>query len=141
MHPIPDFALVRDYLTGLQDRICAAIEQADGQARFVEDAWQRDPSDTSTHLRGGGHTRILRDGAVFEQAGIGYSDVSGTQLPPSATAARPELVGAHWRAVGVSLVFHPRNPYLPTTHANVRHFRAEKNGQQDHPDAVSGALC
>ncbi|HRF84154.1 MAG TPA: oxygen-dependent coproporphyrinogen oxidase, partial [Pseudoxanthomonas sp.] len=78
---------------------------------------------------GGGRTRILREGAVFEQAGIGFSDVSGSRLPPSASAARPELAGASWRACGVSLVFHPRNPYLPTTHANVRHFRAERDGQ------------
>src|SRR5690606_20753428 len=124
-----EFDTIRAYLTGLQDRICTAIETADGQARFVEDAWQRDPSDTSTHLRGGGRTRILRDGAVFEQAGIGFSDVSGERLPPSATASRPELTGASWRAVGVSLVFHPRNPYLPTTHANVRHFRAQRDGE------------
>ena len=123
-----DFLRVRDYLTNLQDRICAAIENADGSARFFEDAWQRDPDDPSP-LRGGGRTRILRDGAVFEQCGIGFSDVSGTALPPSATAARPELIGAAWRAVGVSLVFHPRNPYIPTTHANVRHFRAEKDGK------------
>ena len=117
-----DFDAVRDYLLGLQDRICAAIEGADGQARFSEDGWSRDEG-------GGGRTRILRDGAVFEQAGIGFSDVSGTRLPPSASAARPELAGASWRAVGVSLVFHPRNPYLPTTHANVRHFRAQRDGQ------------
>ena len=120
---------IRDYLTGLQDRICAAIETADGGARFVEDAWERDPHDASTHLRGGGRTRVLREGAVFEQAGIGFSDVSGDRLPPSATAARPELAGASWQAVGVSLVFHPRNPYLATTHANVRHFRALRDGQ------------
>jgi coproporphyrinogen III oxidase len=118
----PDFHRVRDYLTGLQDRICIAIEGADGQARFVEDVWERPEG-------GGGRTRILRDGAVFEQAGIGFSDVSGTTLPPSATAARPELAGASWRAVGVSLVFHPRNPYLPTTHANVRYFRAIRDGE------------
>ena len=127
MNQRPDFASVRDSLSTLQDRICSAIEQCDGQARFIEDAWQRDPDDASTHLRGGGRTRILRDGAVFEQAGIGFSDVTGTRLPPSATAGRPELEGAHWRAVGVSLVFHPRNPYVPTTHANVRHFRAERD--------------
>ena len=118
---------VRDWLMGLQDRICSAIEQADGGARFVEDAWTREKS--GVLLGGGGRTRILRDGAVFEQAGIGFSDVSGNQLPPSATAARPELAGAQWRACGVSLVFHPKNPYLPTTHANVRHFRAEKDGE------------
>ena len=122
----PDFDAVRAYLTGLQDRICAAVEQADGAARFVEDAWTREAS--GALLGGGGRTRILRDGGVFEQAGIGFSDVSGTTLPPAATAARPELVGAAWRAVGVSLVFHPRNPHIPTTHANVRHFRAQKDG-------------
>jgi coproporphyrinogen III oxidase len=113
---------VRDYLTSLQDRICAAIKAADGSARFIEDNWQRAKG-------GGGRTRVLRDGAVFEQAGIGFSDVSGTQLPPTATAKRPELAGAAWHATGVSLVFHPRNPYLPTTHANVRHFRAVRDGQ------------
>jgi coproporphyrinogen III oxidase len=117
-----DIDAVRDYLTGLQDRICAAVEAADGRARFREDAWTREEG-------GGGRTRILRDGAVFEQAGIGFSDVSGTKLPPSASVARPELAGASWRAVGVSLVFHPRNPHVPTTHANVRHFRAMRDGE------------
>ena len=117
-----DFDRVRDYLTGLQDRICGAIETADGGARFIEDAWTRAEG-------GGGRTRILREGAVFEQAGIGFSDVSGTKLPPSASAARPELAGASWRAVGVSLVFHPRNPHVPTTHANVRHFHAMRDGE------------
>jgi coproporphyrinogen III oxidase len=117
-----DFDRVRDYLTGLQDRICTAVEGADGAARFIEDAWTREEG-------GGGRTRILRDGAVFEQAGIGFSDVSGTKLPPSASVARPELAGTSWRAVGVSLVFHPRNPHVPTTHANVRHFRAMRDGE------------
>ncbi|MCW5580388.1 MAG: oxygen-dependent coproporphyrinogen oxidase [Luteimonas sp.] len=116
------FEFVCDYLTGLQDRICSAIEALDGEARFSEDAWTRDEG-------GGGRTRILRDGAVFEQAGVGFSDVSGTALPPSASAARPELAGASWRAVGVSLVIHPRNPHVPTTHANVRHFRAQRDGE------------
>ena len=119
---IPHIDTVRSYLTNLQDRICTAIEHLDGSARFVEDAWMRPEG-------GGGRTRILRGGAIFEQAGVGFSDVSGTQLPPSASVARPELAGASWRAVGVSLVFHPRNPYLPTTHANVRHFRAERDGE------------
>ncbi len=113
---------VRDYLTGLQDRICASIEAADGGATFHEDHWRREEG-------GGGRTRVLKDGAVFEQAGIGFSDVQGRTLPPSATASRPELAGASWRAMGVSLVFHPRNPYVPTTHANVRHFRAERDGE------------
>ena len=88
------FDTVRDWLTGLQDRICAAIEGADGGARFAEDNWERPEG-------GGGRTRVLRDGAVFEQAGIGFSDVSGSKLPPSASAARPELAGASWRACGV----------------------------------------
>jgi coproporphyrinogen III oxidase len=128
--PAPDFTRVRDYLTDLQDRICTAIEAADGQARFIEDRWERSAEGSTSGLAGGGgRTRILRDGAVFEQAGIGFSDVSGTKLPPSATANRPELVGASWRAVGVSLVFHPHNPYLPTTHANVRHFHAQRDGE------------
>lgn len=117
-----DFLRVRDYLTDLQDRICAAIEEADGSARFGEDNWSRAEG-------GGGRTRILRGDGVFEQAGIGFSDVSGRTLPPSASVNRPELAGAEWRAIGVSLVFHPRNPYLPTTHANVRHFRAMRDGE------------
>ncbi|MFS8064117.1 MAG: coproporphyrinogen III oxidase, partial [Luteimonas sp.] len=85
-----DFDAVRDYLAGLQERFCAAIETLDGSARFVEDPWTRDEG-------GGGRTRILRDGGVFEQAGVGFSDVSGPALPPSASAARPELAGASWR--------------------------------------------
>ena len=121
------FEPVRQWTLGLQDRICTAIERVDGAARFVEDAWTR--AGSGDLLGGGGRTRILRNGAVFEQAGVGFSDVSGTTLPASATAARPELAGAAWRAVGVSLVFHPRNPHIPTTHANVRHFRAEKDGE------------
>ncbi|KIQ25039.1 oxygen-dependent coproporphyrinogen oxidase [Xanthomonas campestris] len=117
-----EFDRVRDYLTDLQDRICAAVEAIDGKARFAEDLWQRAEG-------GGGRTRILRDGAVFEQAGIGFSDVSGARLPPSASAHRPELAGATWRACGVSLVFHPHNPHIPTTHTNVRYFRAERDGE------------
>jgi coproporphyrinogen III oxidase len=118
---VPDLAAVDAYLRGLQDRICAAFEAADGGARFVEDAWTR-PADGP--LRGGGRTRVLREGALFEQAGIGFSDVSGATLPPAATAHRPELAGAPWRALGVSLVVHPRNPHVPTCHANVRYFEA-----------------
>ena len=109
------------FLRELQDRICAAIEQADGDAHFVEDAWTRPAG-------GGGRTRVLRNCAVFEQAGINFSRVSGQPLPPSATAHRPELAGGSFIATGVSLVLHPKNPYVPTTHANVRYFEANKAG-------------
>lgn len=109
------------FLRGLQDRICAAIEQVDGGARFVEDAWQREAG-------GGGRTRVLRNGAVFEQGGVNFSRVHGTQLPPSATAHRPDLAGGSFIATGVSLVLHPNNPHVPTTHANVRYFEASKEG-------------
>jgi coproporphyrinogen III oxidase len=108
---------VERYLLALQDRICAAVETADGQARFVQDAWQRSEG-------GGGRTRVLKDGAVFEQAGVNFSRVEGERLPPSASAHRPELAGRAWTALGVSLVLHPRNPYVPTTHMNVRYFEA-----------------
>lgn len=113
----PDIVAVQVFLSGLQTRICAALEDADGGARFGDDVWQRPEG-------GGGNSRVLREGAVFEQAGVGFSDVRGATLPPSATAHRPELAGAPWRAVGVSLVVHPRNPYVPTSHANVRYFEA-----------------
>jgi len=109
------------FLRELQDRICGALEQLDGSARFVEDAWTRTAG-------GGGRTRVLRDGALFEQAGVNFSRVSGNQLPPSATAHRPELAGGSFVATGVSMVLHPKNPYVPTTHANVRYFEASKPG-------------
>lgn len=121
--PSPNFLAVRDALAGLQDRICAGLEAEDGAGRFAEDAWTRAEG-------GGGRSRVLKDGAVFEQAGVGFSEVSGATLPASATAHRPELVGAPWRAVGVSLVIHPRNPYVPTSHANVRYFEARPEGRE-----------
>jgi coproporphyrinogen III oxidase len=111
----PDLPAAEAWFRDLQDRICAAVARADGIARFHEDAWQRDEG-------GGGRTRILRDGAVFEQAGIGFSKVMGTSMPAAATAHRPELAGQPWTAMGVSLVFHPHNPHVPTTHMNVRLF-------------------
>jgi coproporphyrinogen III oxidase len=118
-----DISAVREYLLGLQDRLCAAVEAEDGSAVFQEDRWERPGG-------GGGRSRVLSDGAVFEQAGVGFSDVFGSGLPPSATAQRPELAGRSFEAVGVSLVFHPRNPYVPTTHMNVRFFVAEKEGHE-----------
>lgn len=108
---------VKSYLLGLQERICAALQAEDGEGRFEQDEWIRAEG-------GGGRSRVLKQGTVFEQAGVGFSDVRGATLPGSATAHRPELAGAPWRAVGVSLVIHPRNPYLPTSHANVRFFEA-----------------
>lgn len=117
-HAIPAIDTVRDYLTGLRDRICAAIEAADGHARFVEMRGAA-PTTMRAPTCGGGRTCVLRDGAVFEQAGIGFSDVSGTRLPPSATAARPELVGASWRR-GRRLAGVPPAQSLPADHARER---------------------
>lgn len=107
----------------LQDRICGSIERSDGAAAFREDIWERAEG-------GGGRTRILAGGEVFEQAGIGFSKVHGNTLPPSASQHRPELAGRSWTALGVSLVFHPLNPYVPTTHMNVRYFEAEAEGKE-----------
>jgi coproporphyrinogen III oxidase len=122
-----DIAAVRGYLLGLQDRICAAVEEVeaveDGGARFAEDSWERPGG-------GGGRSRVLAEGGVFEQAGVGFSHVFGPGLPPSATAQRPDLAGRGFEAIGVSLVFHPRNPYAPTTHMNVRFFLAEREGHE-----------
>jgi coproporphyrinogen III oxidase len=119
----PHHAEVGAFLRGLQDRLCDALQQADGGACFVEDRWQRAEG-------GGGRTRVLKQGAVFEQAGVGFSEVCGSRLPPSASAHRPQLAGAGWRACGVSLVLHPRNPYLPTSHMNVRWFQAVRDGSE-----------
>jgi coproporphyrinogen III oxidase len=124
----PDTLSVRDYLLTLQDRVCVALEREDGTRAFAEDCWERPTNDKG--LRGGGRTRVLNDGAVLEQAGINFSDVEGDALPPSATAHRPELAGRGFRAMGVSLVIHPRNPHVPTSHANVRFFIAEAPGTE-----------
>jgi coproporphyrinogen III oxidase len=114
---------VKDFLLQLQDDICRQLEQEDGKGKFIEDAWQRAEG-------GGGRTRVLSEGGVFEQAGVNFSHVFGTNLPPSATAQRPELAGRSFQATGVSLVIHPHNPYVPTSHANVRFFIAEKPGEE-----------
>jgi coproporphyrinogen III oxidase len=121
----PDITAVRDYLLRLQDYICQQLEIVDGQEKFVEDAWER-----TDGLAGGGRTRVLNDGAVFEQGGVNFSHVRGTSMPASATANRPELAGRSFEAIGVSLVIHPKNPFAPTSHANVRFFIAEKEGEE-----------
>lgn len=116
-----DADAVGRYLLDLQDRLCAALAREDGGGRFAEDRWDRPEG-------GGGRSRVMTEGAVFEQAGVGYSHVRGERLPPSATAQRAELAGRSFEAMGVSLVIHPRNPHVPTSHMNVRFFVAEKPG-------------
>jgi coproporphyrinogen III oxidase len=122
----PDLAAVKTYLLGLQDNICRELAAEDGSADFITDNWIRPAG-------GGGRTRILTNGAVFEKAGVAFSHVTGDKLPPSATAHRPELAGKHWEALGVSLVIHPRNPHVPTSHANVRFFCAHNPGSAGVP--------
>jgi coproporphyrinogen III oxidase len=112
-----DISRVKTYLLNLQNNICQALEGEEPQARFIEDEWQRSEG-------GGGKTRVLANGKVFEQGGVNFSHVSGFSLPPSATAKRPELANRKFQAMGVSLVIHPLNPYVPTSHANVRLFIA-----------------
>ncbi len=116
----PHTLAMREYLLGLQQRIISAISEIDGKS-FLSDGWEKAPGEP---LQGNGVTQILEDGAVFERAGCGFSHVSGKTLPPSATQHRPELAGAPFEAMGVSLVFHPRNPYVPTVHMNVRMITA-----------------
>ncbi|MBB1489353.1 oxygen-dependent coproporphyrinogen oxidase [Oceanospirillum sediminis] len=118
-----DFDAVKRYLMGLQDRICEGLTDEDGQVGFMEDNWQREQG-------GGGRTRLITNGGVFEKGGVNFSHVFGGQLPPSASAVRPELAGRSFQAAGVSLVMHPKNPYVPTSHMNVRIFVAEKEGEE-----------
>lgn len=129
MSAVCDIAAVKDFLLTLQDRICAALEQADGKAVFVEDAWTRRPEDSPTGLEGEGRTRVITGGTI-EKGGVNFSHVIGKALPASATQSRPELAGRSFQAMGVSLVIHPDNPYVPTSHANVRFFVAEKEGEE-----------
>lgn len=119
----PDLIKIKEYLLGLQQNICAALEQEDGASKFIVDEWAREQG-------GGGRSCILPHGQVFESAGINFSHVFGAGLPTSATAQRPELAGRTFQAMGVSLVMHPHNPYVPTSHANVRFFIAEKPGEK-----------
>ena len=116
-----DKELVKSYLLGLQDSICDALQQEDGST-WQEDNWTRPEG-------GGGRSRVIANGSVIEKGGVNFSHVSGDQLPASATQSRPELAGRSFEAMGVSLVVHPHNPYVPTSHANVRFFIAEKDGE------------
>ena len=116
-----DISAVKTFLLDLQDRICAALEEQDG-SKFVEDNWQSQ--------LGSGRTRVIADGGVIEKGGVNFSHVKGDSLPAAATAKRPELQGCSFQAMGVSLVIHPHNPYVPTSHANVRFFVAEKEGME-----------
>lgn len=113
-----DIAAVKWFLLSLQDRICDQLAAVDGEAQFVEDDWGR------------GRSRVITDGAVFEKGGVNFSHVQGDAMPGSASAHRPELAGRSYQAMGVSLVMHPQNPYIPTSHANVRFFVAEKPGEE-----------
>lgn len=115
---------VEAYLRNLQESLCSAFEaEENGQARFQEDRWERPEG-------GGGVSRVLSDGSVFERGGINFSRIQGTSLPPSAIAHRPQLAGQPYTVMGLSLVMHPRNPYVPTTHANLRFFTA---GSDENP--------
>ena len=118
--PAPDTTAVLAYLREFQDRISTELEHLDGRAKFRRDTWERTEGGG-----GGGETRVMSDGALFERAGVNFSQVQGRQLPPSATKQRPELAGRGFKAMGVSLVLHPRNPYVPTAHMNVRFLIAE----------------
>ena len=111
---------VKNYLQTLQQHLCASFEKADGSGHFIKDAWQRP-------LGGGGVSQILANGSLFEKAGVNFSHVTGERLPAAATAMRPELLGCKFDAMGVSVVIHPHNPFVPTTHANVRFFTAHKD--------------
>lgn len=118
-----DINAVKEYFLGLQDVISGKIEVLDGKQQCLEEKWEREGG-------GGGRTRVLANGDLFEQAGVNFSHVFGDALPASATVQRPELAGRSFQAMGVSLVIHPRNPFIPTTHMNVRFFVAEKNDNE-----------
>ena len=117
-----DFTAVKTYLQGLQQRIVEALETLDGHA-FATDSWQRAEG-------GGGISRVIEEGKLFERGGVNFSHVVGKSLPPSAAANRPHIAGRAWEAMGVSLVLHPRNPYVPTVHMNVRFFNATRDGEE-----------
>ncbi|MCX7121584.1 MAG: oxygen-dependent coproporphyrinogen oxidase [Gammaproteobacteria bacterium] len=116
---MPDINIIKTYLLSLQDKLCDALQHHEPEKQFQEDCW--------THEKiGGGRTRVLENGAVLERAGVNFSHVAGDSLPPAATQKRPELIGAQFEALGISSVIHPRNPFAPTSHMNVRFFQASK---------------
>jgi len=119
----PHLERVKAYLLTLQDTLCDGLAALDGERRFREDVWDRPEG-------GGGRSRVIEEGALFEKGGVNFSHVYGEQLPASASAARPELAGRSFHAVGVSWVLHPRNPHVPTVHGNVRFFLADKAGEE-----------
>jgi len=118
-----DIDAVKTYLQNLQDGICDELAKLDGDASFAEESWVREEG-------GGGRSRVMTDGRVFEKGGVNFSHVMGASMPGSATAHRPELAGRSFEAMGVSLVMHPLNPRVPTTHMNVRFFVAQKEGEE-----------
>ncbi|WP_110686550.1 oxygen-dependent coproporphyrinogen oxidase [Salinicola aestuarinus] len=119
----PNFERVKAYLQSLQDRLCEDLAALDGAQTFREESWEREAG-------GGGRSRVIEEGALFEKGGVNFSHVYGAELPASASAARPELAGRSFHAVGVSWVLHPRNPHVPTSHGNVRFFIADKEGEE-----------
>ena len=121
---------MREFTRSLQDEICAALETIDGTGKFIEDAWTKEGN------TGGGRTRVMKHGSVFEQGGVNWSEVSGTSLPPSILAKHPHLAGKSFRATGISLVLHPKNPHAPTIHANYRYFEAGDFGEESNPNNV-----
>jgi len=121
-HSSVDPAAVRAFLTQFHDDLCRDLAKLDGKAEFDDDNWQRKEG-------GGGNTRTLSNGDLFEKAGVAFSHIQGSQLPPTASANRPELAGRSYEAMGVSLVLHPHNPHVPTTHANIRFFHAAKDNE------------
>ena len=127
----PNIEEIKNYLLALQESICQKIEQEDGGALFVEDNWKREKASSSkkNKMFGGGRTRVMTDGNVIEQGGVNFSHVFGKNMPASASAHRPELAGRSFQAMGVSLVIHPKSPMVPTSHANIRFFIAEKEGK------------
>ena len=121
--------IIKTFLLEFQQRFCHAMAKLDGENTFFQDAWQKLPHET---LQGEGLSCVLSEGKVFEKGGANFSVVSGSHLPAAAVANRPELIGAHFSALGVSIVMHPRNPYAPTSHMNVRYFEATTPHQKTH---------